>query len=65
MVNLGIRSSMAMPYQLALKYPNYNKNVDPNFHVKVFHAVIRANGKTSEEYIINAFRYIFLKMASD
>jgi hypothetical protein len=35
-----------------------------NAHVKVFQAAIRANGKTFEEYIINAFSYTLRETTS-
>jgi hypothetical protein len=40
---------------VALKYPNFKKDVDPNAHVKVFNFTIKENVKTYEKYIINAF----------
>jgi hypothetical protein len=42
---------------VTLKYRNLKKNVDPNVHVRVFNSIIKANAKTFEEYIINAFSY--------
>jgi hypothetical protein len=44
-----------------LKYLDYKKNADPNAHVKVFNVAVKENGKTSEEYIINAFNYTLSK----
>jgi hypothetical protein len=40
-----------------LKYHNLKKNVDLNVHVRMFNSVTKANAKTFEEYIINAFSY--------
>jgi hypothetical protein len=45
------------PNRVALKYPTFKKDVDPNVHVKVFNFVAKTNVETSEEYIINAFNY--------
>ncbi len=58
MVNTTIGGLMARPCRSPLKHPNYQKNANPNVHVKVFQAAIKANGETFEEYIINAFNYI-------
>jgi hypothetical protein len=55
MVNIRARGSVARPYQSTLKYPNYKKDANANAHVKVFQAIVRANGETFEEYIINTF----------
>jgi hypothetical protein len=46
------------PNNVALKYPDFKKNVDPNSHVKMFNSTVKANVKTYEEYIINAFSYM-------
>ncbi len=43
------------PNKVDFKYPNFKKNVNPNAYVKVFNFVVKANAKTFEEYIINAF----------
>lgn len=56
---------MVKPYRSTLKYPNYKKDVDPNARVKLFQAIVRENGKTFKDYIINAFNYTLRKMASD
>jgi hypothetical protein len=37
-----------MPYCRPLKYPRYVKDFDPNAHVRVFKATIRANGETED-----------------
>ncbi len=42
---------------VVLKYLDFIKDVDPNVHVRVFNFEIKANAKTSKEYIINVFRY--------
>jgi hypothetical protein len=34
------------PYRCPLNYPKYVKNYDPYAHVKVFKAIIKANGET-------------------
>jgi hypothetical protein len=48
---------------IALKYPDFKKDVDPNAHVRMFNFVIKANAKTFEKYIINAFSYMLTYMA--
>jgi len=50
---------------MAIPYPNYNKYANPNAHVRVCNVVVRANGKKSKEYIINAFNYTLRKMVLD
>ncbi len=62
MVNPKIGGSLAKPHRLAFKYPYYKKDAYLNSHVKIFHAGVRANGKTYEKYIINAFSYTLKKM---
>ncbi len=46
------------PNKVALKYPNFKKDVNPNVHVKVFNFTVKANAKTSKKYIINMFNYM-------
>jgi hypothetical protein len=48
-----------------LKYLDYKKCVDLNAYVKVFYAIIRKNGETFKEYIINVFSYTLKEMASN
>ncbi len=48
-----------------MKYLDYKKDANANAHVRVFNVIVRTNGKTSKEYIINAFGYTLRKMASD
>jgi hypothetical protein len=50
---------------VALKYPNFKKDVDPNAHVKVFNFTIKENVKTYEKYIINAFNYMLREITSN
>jgi hypothetical protein len=38
------------PNRVALKYPNFKKDVDPNAHVKMFNFVVKANVETFEVY---------------
>jgi hypothetical protein len=45
------------PNRVALKYPNFKKDVNPYAHVRVFNFVVKTNAKTSEEYIIYVFSY--------
>jgi hypothetical protein len=51
------------PNKVALKYIDFKKDVDPNVHVKMFNSMVKANVKTFEEYIINAFSYTLRNMA--
>jgi hypothetical protein len=53
------------PNKVALKYPDFKKDVNPNVHVKMFNFVIKANAKTSLNYIINAFSYTLRDMTLD
>jgi hypothetical protein len=50
---------------VVLKYPNFVKDDDPNAHVRVFNYAMKANAKTLEEYIINAFNYILRNITLD
>ncbi len=45
------------PSHRQLNYPKYVKDVDPNAHVKVFKVVIKANGETNDEEIVNLFSF--------
>jgi len=53
------------PNMIVLKYLDFKKDVDLNVHVKVFNYAIKANAKTSEEYIIDAFSYTLRDTTSD
>jgi len=53
------------PNKVALKYLDFKKNVDPDAHVEVFNFVVKANAKTSKEYIINMFNYILKDTTSN
>ncbi len=64
MVNTRARAQQS-EYQLILKYQDYNKNAYLDVHVRVFQIIVKVNGKTLEEYIINAFSYTLKKMASN
>jgi hypothetical protein len=46
-----------MRYRWPLKYPRYVKDFDPNVHVKVFKATIKANGETKNAKIDNLFYF--------
>jgi hypothetical protein len=48
------------PNKVALKYLDLKKDVDLDFHVRVFNFVVKDNAKTSKEYIINAFSYMLI-----
>jgi hypothetical protein len=50
---------------VALKYPNFQKNVDPNAHVKVFNFIVKANAETFEIYIIDVFSYTLRDITLD
>jgi hypothetical protein len=52
------------PNMVVFKYPNFEKDVDPNAQVIMFSSVVKINAKTSEEYIINVFSYMLRNMAS-
>jgi hypothetical protein len=53
------------PNMVALKYPDFKKDVDPNAHVRMFNSTIKANAKTFEVYIINAFSYMLQNTTLD
>jgi hypothetical protein len=38
------------PYHQPFNYPKYVKDFNPNAHVKVFKAAIRANNETCKQY---------------
>jgi len=50
---------------VALKYPNFFLNVDPNAHVRVFNSAIKKNAKTFEKYIINVTNYTLRDITLD
>jgi hypothetical protein len=56
---------VARPYRLTLKYLDYKKEAYPYVHVRMFQVVVRANGKTLKEYIINAFDYTLRETTSN
>jgi len=53
------------PNMVALKYPNFFLNVDPNAHVRVFNSAIKKNAKTFEKYIINVTNYTLRDITLD
>jgi hypothetical protein len=53
------------PNRVALKFPNFKKNVDPDAHVRVLNFVVKVNEKTFEDYIINAFSYMLRDTTSN
>jgi hypothetical protein len=53
------------PNKVAFKYLDFKKHVDPNVHVKVFNSIVKANAKTFEKYIINAFSYTLSNITLD
>jgi hypothetical protein len=50
-------SHYVRPNRVALKYPDFKKDVDLDAHVKMFNSVVKTNAKTFEICIINAFNY--------
>ncbi len=50
---------------VALKYPDFKKDIDLDVNVRMFNFVVKANAKTSKEYIINVFSYMLKDMTSD
>jgi hypothetical protein len=44
---------------ISFEISKYKKDVDLDAHVRVFQTAIRANGKTSKEYILNASTYTY------
>ncbi len=52
------------PYCWPLNYPKYVKNFDPNAHVRVFKATIKANNETNDAKIINLFSFTFRDIVS-
>jgi hypothetical protein len=49
---------LTRPNKVALKYPNFKKDVDLNAHVRIFDYIVKVNVETFKEYIINAFSYM-------
>jgi hypothetical protein len=60
-----INDHYVRPNKVALKYPNFKKDVDPNVHVKVFNSILKTNVETSEKYIINVFSYMLKDITSN
>jgi hypothetical protein len=53
------------PYRRQLNYPKYVKDSNPNAHVKIFKATIKANSETNDGEIINLFSFTFRNIMSD
>ncbi len=53
------------PNKVTLKYFDFKKDVDLYAHVRMFNSIVKANVKTSEEYIINVFSYTLRNTTSD
>jgi hypothetical protein len=64
-MNIVVGGLVAKPYRSTLKYQNYKKDVDPNVHVRMFQVVVKANGETLQEFIINTFNYTLKEMTLD
>ncbi len=62
MVNPKMGGLVAKPHWSIFKYPYYKKDAYLDSHVRIFHAIVIANGETYEKYIINAFNYTLRKM---
>jgi len=52
-------------YRQPLDYPEYGKDFDPDAHVRVFKATIKANGETKDAKIINLFSFTFKDIVFD
>jgi hypothetical protein len=53
------------PNKVAFEYLDFKKEVNPNAHVRVFNFAMKANVKTSKEYIINVFNYMLRNTSSN
>jgi hypothetical protein len=53
------------PHCGPFNYLEYVKDFDPDVHVRVFKATIRANGKTENEEIVNLFRFTLKDIVFD
>jgi hypothetical protein len=53
------------PNMVALKYPNFKKDVNLDAHVRVFNFVVKVNVEIYKKYIINAFSYTLKYTTSD
>jgi hypothetical protein len=53
------------PYHQPLNYPKYVKDFNPNAHVKVFKAAIKANNETNDAKNINLFSFTFRDIMSN
>jgi hypothetical protein len=54
-----------MSNKVVFKYPNFKKDVDPNVIVRMFNYAVKANVKTSKDYIINEFSYMLKDTTSN
>ncbi len=60
MVHLGRPPlPISRPYCWPLKYLEYIKDSDPNAHVRVFKATIKANNEINDVEIVNLFNFTF------
>jgi hypothetical protein len=50
---------------VALKYPDFKKDVDLDAHVKVLNFVVKTNVETFEKDIINVFIYMLRNITLD
>jgi hypothetical protein len=53
------------PNKVALKYPDFKKDVDLVAHGRVFNFAIKENVETFEDYIINVFSYMLKDTTSN
>jgi hypothetical protein len=53
------------PFRQALNYLEYEKKSNPNAHVQIFEAIIKANGEMINEKIVNIFNFTLKDNASN
>ncbi len=53
------------PYHQPFNYPEYVKNFDPNAHVRIFKATIRANSETNDAKIVNMLNFALRDIVFD
>ncbi len=53
------------PYHQPLNYLEYVKDFDPNGHVRVFKATIKANGEIEDAKNVNMFKFTLRDIISN
>jgi hypothetical protein len=53
------------PHEKPFNYLEYVKKFDPNVKIRIFKAVIRANGEIDDADIVNLFGFILKNIISD